>query len=70
MVEKSKSIRKTILFNEFAWAKLEKLVKEHESWIYRRNTIVQAAIIAFLDLAPDTRDYYLKEIHKRDGRWG
>lgn len=69
MVKKSDSIRKTIFFNEHTWAKLEELVRTHGGWKYRRNTIVQAAIVALAEMPLEEQKRILSEVHRQDGRW-
>ena len=48
---------------------LSALVDKHESWAYRSNTIVQAAIVAFNEMAADRQKEYLQRIHRKDKRF-
>lgn len=48
---------------------LEKLKRNHESWEYRENTIIQAAILMFSDARKEDIQYYLRKIHYNDGRY-
>lgn len=48
---------------------LSALIKEHESWAYRVNTIVQASIVAFSEMPKEQQIDYLKRVHRKDGRY-
>lgn len=48
--------------------KLSSLVDVHEGFRYRRNTIINAAIVAFNDLSDDKKEEYLSLVHAYDGR--
>lgn len=48
---------------------LSTLVKEHDSWAYRTNTIVQAAIVAFSEMPKEQIKEYLSRVRRYDGRF-
>lgn len=48
---------------------LSALVEKHECWLYRNNTIVQAAIVAFSEMSHERQIDYLRRIRKKDRRF-
>ena len=62
------STRITISMNQKVEEALAELVFHHETYAFRQNTIVNAAIIAFLDLSQENREKYLKRVRLLDGR--
>lgn len=42
----------------------------HESWAYRSNTIIQAAIVAFSEMGKEKQIDYLRKVRRKDGRFG
>ena len=58
----------TIRCNKNTRRKLEFLVMQHENGEYRRNTIISAAIAAFVELPLEEQKKYLSKIRLDDGR--
>lgn len=48
---------------------LSRLIEKYKSWIYRSNTIVQAAILAFSEMSEERQKDYLLRIHRKDKRF-
>lgn len=47
---------------------LELLVKEHGRWCVKRNTILKAALEAFVRMGTEDREKFIEEIRSRDSR--
>lgn len=47
---------------------LELLTKEHNHWNVRRNTILRAALEAFVIRSKEEREHFIREILSNDGR--
>ena len=47
---------------------LSSLMNENGSWYYRRNTIINAAIVAFKELSKEKQIDYLRQVRSQDGR--
>lgn len=61
--------RISINLAEMAESSLQKLELKHNSWIYRCNTIIQAAIIAFSEMSEQQQTDYLEKVHQKDMRY-
>ena len=47
---------------------LELLIKEHSSWRVRRNTILRAALKAFVNRSKEEREHFIRQLLSNDGR--
>lgn len=47
---------------------LELLIKEHGRWCVKRNTILRAALEAFVERSKEEREHFICEISSRDSR--
>lgn len=47
---------------------LELLLKEHGRWCVKRNTILKAALEAFVRMGKEGREKFIGEIRSRDSR--
>lgn len=47
---------------------LEFLLKQHGRWCVKRNTILKAALEAFVRMEKDDRENFINEIRSRDSR--
>lgn len=47
---------------------LKLLTKEHSSWRVKRNTILRAALEAFVIRSKEERQHFIREILSNDGR--
>lgn len=47
---------------------LELLLKEHGRWCVKRNTILKAALEAFVRMGKEDREKFIREIRLRDSR--
>lgn len=69
MVNKESSERKSLRLSPKVAKTLAQLVIVHESWAYRTNTIIQAAIVAFSEMSKEDQITYLRKVHQQDGRF-
>lgn len=47
---------------------LELLTKEHSNWRVKRNTILRAALEAFVIRSKEEREHFIRDILSNDGR--
>lgn len=64
------SKRMPIYLAPLAEKALSSTMLKHESWAYRPNTIIQAAIVAFSEMTEEQQTDYLRKVHRQDGRFG
>lgn len=69
LIPKHMSKRISVNLAPMAEQALSSTLLIHRNWAYRKNTIIQAAIVAFSEITKEQQADYLRKVHRQDGRF-